>query len=220
MKRTESRDTNQNLLGNSGCSHNPVVLKGLTSPDIMYHVQGFLEPCDIMALRKTASWLCTLTKHRNVWLHAARNVCSKEGIPVRWYPIERLSTLDLEHLALSPARFVKFIKANHLETARPGRTQTMYPTNPFESDQALTINKVVLLPGGRFLLTESPLGICLWDLGISAAHPAKSRPIAHRWIPSNFSIRHPRPTPDGEGFMILCCLKSAWVLWALLSERG
>lgn len=160
---------------------------------------------------QTNASLNMLTRHRNVWLQAARNACHDEGIPILWYPIVTMTVLELEHLALSPARFIRFMQAKHLTTARPGRVQTLFPLNPFEARERLAVRKLVLLPGGRFLLTESVTGICLWDLGYNASQPAKSRPIAHRWITSQFSMRHPRPTPDGKGFMVLCCLKSSYV---------
>ncbi|KAH6910770.1 hypothetical protein BKA70DRAFT_1147034 [Coprinopsis sp. MPI-PUGE-AT-0042] len=213
MGKNRSKDMKQSATSDDGGYSlylpSGSALKSLSSSDIMYHVQGFLQPSDVLSLRKTSTTLYTLTRHRNVWLQAARNACHDEGIPVLWFPIDKMTVLELEHLSLSPARFLRFMKSKHLTTARPGRVQTLYPLNPFEAREPLSIRKLVLLPGGRFLLTESVTGLCLWDLGYNASRPAKSRPIAHRWITSHYSMRHPRPTPDGKGLMVLCILKSS-----------
>jgi hypothetical protein len=137
-----------------------------------------------------------------VWLHAARNVCMRDGVPSCWFPLEDMAVPDLEHLALSPSRYVKFSRANATRAAYPARTQTFSLINPFDDGEELVMDEVHLLPGGRYLVGRCNDGIAFWDMGYNAGMPAKARAFASIPTSPGTVICAPQPTLCGQGILV------------------
>ncbi|EAU89482.2 hypothetical protein CC1G_07708 [Coprinopsis cinerea okayama7 len=116
-----------------------------------------------------------------------------------------MSISDLEHLALSPQRFICYMRRNENSVVSPSRTQIFLPKNPFNPNERLVISQLYLLPGGRFLITNTTsCGLCLWDLGINAGHTPRGRPMAFISLASPVFLEEPNPTADGRGILLFC----------------
>jgi len=200
-------------------------------PDVLIQIQIFLDPDDIISLRKvliilsseclilmvslsflfeTSKVLCTVTKLRIVWINALLRVCLMHGINLStFYPLENISQIELEHAAFSPFRFIK-----HARDDIPSEgdiksvvTRILEPRLPpvFSTDENVPFKceTLLLIPGGRFLFTDTiQHGLPLWDLGIHAGIPMKLSPLAVLPTTTGSFVRFTSPTPDGHGVYV------------------
>ncbi|KAJ3513286.1 hypothetical protein NMY22_g15088 [Coprinellus aureogranulatus] len=128
---------------------------------------------------------------RGVWLAALDRVCEQHGIYKPGYPTEKMTLAELKHAASGPHRFVKWVKEFELTSLlvckQPYLSRQISSrrraNDPDDMDGA--ISHVLLIPGGRFLVTvmtpRTAAGegtMCLWDLGYNMHCPAKLFPIA------------------------------------------
>lgn len=79
-------------------------------------------------------------------------------------------------------------------------------TNWAEKDNHSPFDRLALIPGGRFLITESTDAISLWDLRNNSLGYAKPFPVASITIASALMMTV-HPTPDGLG--IRMCIANA-----------
>ena len=201
------------------------------STDVLIQIQTFLDPDDIISLRKvsiilfsecliltvalsflfeTSRVLCSVTKLRIVWINALHRVCLMHGINLStFYPLENISQIELEHAALSPFRFIKCTKDNITSEGdiKSIKTRFLEPRLPpvFSTDENVPFNCVTLflIPGGRFLLIDTIRhGVALWDLGIHAGIPIKLSPLAVLPTARGSFVSVTSPTPDGRGVYV------------------
>ena len=201
------------------------------STDVLIQIQTFLDPDDIISLRKvstilfserliltavslfffeTSKVLCTVTKLRIVWINALHRVCLMHGINLStFYPLENISQIELEHAAFSPFRFIKHAKDNIPSEGdiKSVVTRILKPRLPpvFSTDEGVPFRcgTVLLIPGGRFLFTDTVHhGVPLWDLWIHAGIPMKLSPVAVLPTTRGAVVRFTSPTPDGHGVYV------------------
>ncbi|KAJ7778195.1 hypothetical protein B0H16DRAFT_1502550 [Mycena metata] len=160
----------------------PAFTLGEFPMDTLIHLQSFMEPLDIIALRQASKILALATLQRTVWLSALRH---------------------LEHAATSPARFIAQISKDCLVPAFS--TRLLQPRLPKLTPGNLgELLLMRLVPGGRYLITTSDIGrMSIWDLGYGPAailnpYPLLSTVLAH--APNQIFIQ---PTKDGKGIRIL-----------------
>ncbi|EDR03742.1 uncharacterized protein LACBIDRAFT_295149 [Laccaria bicolor S238N-H82] len=200
-------------------------------PDVLIQIQTFLDPDDIISLRKvsiilfpecstltvslssifeTSQALCTVTNLRIVWINALRQVCLMHGINLStFYPLENISQIELEHAAFSPFRFIKYARDDipFEGDIKSVVTRILEPRLPpvFSTDENVpfSCHAVLLIPGGRFLFTDTiQHGVALWDLGIHAGIPMKLSPLAVLPTTTESFVRFTSPTPDSHGVYV------------------
>ena len=140
-----------------------------------------------------------------MWLATLQGVCIDHGAFMPSFPFENMCVKELEHAALSPSRFVDRLR-NDLcsEALEPKR---ILPFEPLDSEtaQPYRCDRLYLVPGGRFLFTESARNgqIALWDLGNVGTREEMT------WLPialiddSRPAILDACPTADGPGILLV-----------------
>ncbi|KAJ7031913.1 hypothetical protein C8F04DRAFT_1262307 [Mycena alexandri] len=138
----------------SACT--PASTLGEVPMDTLIHIQSFMDPLDIIALRQSSKTLASATLHRIVWMDALRRVCAGHEVSVLTYPIEKMSLRDLEHAATSPARFIAQISKDWSSRADGGlvpafSTRLLQPRLPKLTPGHLgELLLMRLVPGGRY----------------------------------------------------------------------
>ncbi|KAG2008242.1 hypothetical protein CC2G_013697 [Coprinopsis cinerea AmutBmut pab1-1] len=178
--------------------------KCLASQDVMLSVQRFLEPLDLMTLRKTCKTWYAHSKSRIVWIQAIERMCLRNGVRKAWFPLEDMSLPDLEHLALSPSRFLSLLKRHNHGTIRPPSIRIL---NPQVAQTNLTVKTVFLVPGGRYLVAaytdnSDIQSASLWDLGCGTTMPLKLAPVAQFTFPAGFCISEINLSQDGATILL------------------
>ena len=126
-----------------------------------------------------------------------------------FYPVENISQTELEHVAFSPFKFIKYAKDDNpfQGDIKSVVTRILEPRLPpvFSTDENVpfSCHAVLLIPGGRFLFTDTiQHGVPLWDLGIHAGIPMKLCPLAVLPTTMESTVRFTSPTPDGHGVYV------------------
>ena len=108
-------------------------------------------------LFETSRVLCTITKLRIACINALCRVCLMHGINLSmFYPLENISQIELEHIALLPFRFIKCTKDNIASKGdiKSVKTRFLEPQLPpvFSTDENVPLSCVTLflILGGRF----------------------------------------------------------------------
>lgn len=166
--------------------------------------------------------------HRAAWLDVLYGVMLEHGIPLQTYPLPKFDQPLLEHLALSPGKFLKRIETHHLsDDFFPRSIQNLvsdmtasqladYGIETLHSFQFLE-----LAPGGRFLVTSRLAHlkgddgrwadfVQLWDLGVPALHKQPNL-IASKccsWTMDSVNKHSPKtfflsPSEDGRFFFLV-----------------
>ncbi|KAJ7827020.1 hypothetical protein B0H14DRAFT_3721850 [Mycena olivaceomarginata] len=175
--------------------------------DTLIHIQSFMGPIDIIALRQCSKLMASATTHRTVWLDALRRVCTAHEVSVLTYPMENMSLRDLEHAATSPARFIAQISKEWAEgdVIPAFHTRLFQPRLPKSAPGNLGETALMrLVPGGRYLVTATDLArISVWDLGWRPAEVLNPYPLVSIVLPSPASQLLVQPAKDQRGFRLL-----------------
>jgi hypothetical protein len=114
-----------------------------------------------------------------------------------------MSILDLEHAALAPNRFIRYLTHETTAESAPEPYQIRFLARICDLGRS-TIIKYYLVPGGRFLYThqvdDDDGGLYLWDLGYNATSPAKRSPVVVLRLDNHaqqYPIGRPAATSDG-----------------------
>ncbi|EDR03746.1 uncharacterized protein LACBIDRAFT_306761 [Laccaria bicolor S238N-H82] len=171
--------------------------------DILIQIQKHLDGKDIIVLRKSCKKMHAVTQRRIVWLNAVRRMCRRHGVFAPSFPLEDMSTTELEHASLCPSRLSSLIHngvplRSFVTRILEPRTPSIVPT----VEGNLHCKNAFLIPGGRFLVVNSTHhGICLWDLGIHGGKAPRFRPVAV--IPELDHSFLCGPTQDGLGIILI-----------------
>ncbi|KAJ7597751.1 hypothetical protein C8J56DRAFT_920848 [Mycena floridula] len=179
--------------------------------DLLINIQYFIEPKDILSLRKVCKSITESTKIRVVWIAALQNLCDKFKIFAPSFPIKELSLKELEYLATCEYRFRNRLKTeldavnSHVLSPVCTRLLQISPQNYPQHDIG-EFDEACLVPGGRYLLTVTDTGLLqVWDLGFSPDAMIQSIPIATlivEDIECSWRICA-QPTPNAQGLTIL-----------------
>ncbi|KAG6819980.1 hypothetical protein H0H93_006810 [Arthromyces matolae] len=125
--------------------------------ELLCHILLYVNPIDLIVLRRTEKRIAFLTKDRNIWLEQLRRICQEHGILEQTFPFATMDLGNLEHACLTPYLFGNALSKGSVT----GRTRETTIVFPFE----VHIEESHLVPGGRYLLTFCSGDIYLWDLG-------------------------------------------------------
>ncbi|KAJ3518099.1 hypothetical protein NMY22_g13827 [Coprinellus aureogranulatus] len=153
-----------------------------SSPDLLIQVLCYLDAIDIIAVRSTCRKFYRASLSKTVWMAALDRACDEHGIYKPSFPMEKMSTTELEHAVAAPRRFVKAVE--DLPWAHPRELppyqkvlgQLTAPLNANgEPEERFYAGSAFLVPGGRFLVTFGS-HVCLWDLGYNATSQSPGTP--------------------------------------------
>ncbi|KII87651.1 hypothetical protein PLICRDRAFT_42154 [Plicaturopsis crispa FD-325 SS-3] len=174
------------------------------SVDNQIEILSLLDALDILALRKCCRVLMEASKRRIIWINILRRAVSQQGVFQPTFPVERMTLPQLEHAATASYRFLCQIR----RTGKQGYLQplaTRVLKAPSDTRDRVTFRQSLIIPGGRFLLTESSDDLLqLWDLGFHADTVIDPSPIASVKIHPSAGDYYPttHPTADGQGLVI------------------
>ena len=142
-----------------------------------------------------------------MWLAALQRVCIDHGAFIPSFPFENMSVKELEHAALTPSRLVDRLRNDSCDEAL--EPEMILPFEPLDSEapQPYRCDQLYLVPGGRFLFTESARNgqIALWDLGNVGTTKEMT------WLPvaviddGRPAILDACPTANGTGLFLSTC---------------
>jgi len=147
-----------------------------------------------------------------VWVTALHRVCLDNTIFLPSFPMSNMSELELERAAMAPRRWINLcgaFKKHHLNY--PGTTPKLCPRasriiqDSFGDSETTFRTKFFLVPGGRYLVSSSCLGISVLDLGYTVASSADCKLIASVGPESPYGSTASvtvQATPDGMGLII------------------
>ena len=125
-----------------------------------------------------------------------RRICAQQEIAIATFPVENFSSIQLEHVAISPWRTRRLFMTPTLEQ----------PIQPFKIQlEKAAFKQVYTVPGGRFLLTNSTAKVLqLWDLGFLWDTVRDWRLLASMQLQSDMTYCIDiLPTCDGAGLQVL-----------------
>ncbi|GLB34655.1 hypothetical protein LshimejAT787_0202200 [Lyophyllum shimeji] len=170
--------------------------------DILTLVQSFVEPIDIISLRKTCRHLSHVTHQRNVWIDALRRVCTSHGLFLPSFALAQMPRKALEFAALAPRRFCSMIKKATIDTIPPHSTFVLESRLASLINESQAFYDYYLIPGGRYLITHNYGGIILWDLGINLGEMATPVILGSLRGDGHSEIFEVRPSVDGSGIVL------------------
>ncbi|KAI5887040.1 uncharacterized protein SCHCODRAFT_02516334 [Schizophyllum commune H4-8] len=133
--------------------------------DLTVEVLRYLAALDVLAVRKVR--VQPIACNGSLWGGLVNSACAEHDMFLGGGVYEDLSLAQLEHAATSPARFLKCISPP--PTLLDGRCiepryLKIYEEICIPSPRAWLGLNILLVRGGRFLLTSSKDWIALWDI--------------------------------------------------------
>jgi hypothetical protein len=172
-------------------------------PDILVHIQSFIEPYDILSLRKCSKTLLSATRERCVWTTALQYVIQENDICKATFPVQEMSINALEHAATSLTRFSSFLWRQLGEVPLgPVAEQIIHSKLSAQGN----FWGFAVASGGRFLVTSTDAErVQLWDLGYAAGTFIGNKPRSSIHIPNMppDGVQGVQNTLDGMGILVL-----------------
>ncbi|KAI5834972.1 hypothetical protein K523DRAFT_229391 [Schizophyllum commune Tattone D] len=131
--------------------------------DLTVEILRYLAPLDVLAIRKVGD-----RQHAaSLWIGLVNSACAEHDMFLGGGVYEDLSLAQLENAATSPARFLRRIPPS--PALLDGRCMEptylkIYEEISVPSPRAFFGLNILVVRGGRFLLTSSEDWIALWDL--------------------------------------------------------
>ncbi|KAF8805721.1 hypothetical protein BYT27DRAFT_7103860 [Phlegmacium glaucopus] len=172
--------------------------------DLQITICTFLRPSDILALRQTCKAFQLSTRQRIVWMDALRRVCLDNTLFLPSFPIPDMTVLELEHAAMAPRRWIElcaaFQKQHPIDSGAKLCSRTIrIIDNPLAA--IADDPEIFIVPGGRYLVSDSSTGIFIWDLGYTSSADCKLIASVEREVQSQ-NASMVQATPDGLGLTI------------------
>ncbi|KAF8958132.1 hypothetical protein BDZ97DRAFT_1842671 [Flammula alnicola] len=182
--------------------------------DIFINVMRFLQPPEIITVRKTCKTLYSASHRRIVWLDALNRVMEEHGLFKPTYHLDSMTDGQLEQAALFPWKFSFMVKTSNGVPLRPRAQRILVNSltnaervEQAESEDGQDFAATMLVPGGRFLLTTSDaysVGsyVKLWDLG-QPGNTLLPVLVATMVLEFHRFVYATAPTQDGLGIRIV-----------------
>ncbi|KAF8801209.1 hypothetical protein BYT27DRAFT_7198532 [Phlegmacium glaucopus] len=180
--------------------------------DLQIVICTFLHPSDILSLHKVCKTCKTLqlaTRQRSIWIDALHRVCLQNTLFLPSFPIPDMSDVELERAAIAPRRWIELFASSSTQgvsgsAARLSPTATRIINDPFEKNgpDGRDCTKLILVPGGRYMVGYSLNGLRVWDLGYMSSADCKLIASHGSESGASFYLYDVRATPDGMGLII------------------
>ncbi|KAF8799413.1 hypothetical protein BYT27DRAFT_7120833 [Phlegmacium glaucopus] len=172
--------------------------------DLQITICTFLHPSDILSLRQTCKAFQFATRQRIVWVDALHRVCLDNTLFLPSFPIHDMTVPELEHAAMAPRRWIKLCAAFQKQHPNvSGAKLCSRTTRIIDNPLAVMVDnpEIFIVPGGRYLISQSSSGIFIWDLGYTSSADCKL--IASVGPEGRSYHCTVQATPDGLGLIIL-----------------
>ncbi|KAJ7440152.1 hypothetical protein FB451DRAFT_1300792 [Mycena latifolia] len=182
--------------------------------DIIIQILKFARGTDIFSFSRTCKKCLEITLTRTVWMNAVRRMCEINNVFEPSFPLDDMSLLELQYAATSGAAWF----ATRLNVQKSDTTSAsleplvrrifsprMVKTSDVAADKLGVVQKLVLVPGGRFLLIGTDHLVHLWDLGHGAGKLIKPHALASVALPVPGSDPYISilPAADGVGIEVM-----------------
>ena len=154
---------------------------------------------------KTCKALQPSTRKRAVWVAALHRVCIDNTLFLPTFPISEMSDSEIEKAAMRPRRWIELgvaFEKQHLNEPCailcPRTTRIIDDSFATEVDYLFT--DFFIVPGGRYLVSSSPDGISVLDLGYTSSTDCKL--IAYVGLEGGSDSCIVQATTDGMGLII------------------
>ena len=149
---------------------------------------------------------------RTVWIEALRKACHETQIFKGTYPIEKMTTSELEFATTSHERYLARLwkELHDITLLNPVsiRILTLHPhIAPAVGDHPFGYFKnSAIVPGGRFLITTTTTDIVqMWDLGYTPRELINPCPLASAYVHAmddDYDMLV-QPSSDGDAVRVL-----------------
>jgi hypothetical protein len=190
--------------------------------DLQIGICMFLHPSDILALRKVCQHLelflnkwhhwsiikiCKAlelsTRQRVVWVAALHRVCIDNTLFLPSFPISDMSDSELEKTAMAPRRWIELcrrLEKQDINDLRPRATRFF---DESIGPQLQTCQSFIV-PGGRYLVRNSPRSISVLDLGYTSSADCKLiASVVLDVAVYGWNLLAVQATPDGKGLIVI-----------------
>ncbi|KAJ6586322.1 hypothetical protein DFH09DRAFT_1359690 [Mycena vulgaris] len=151
------------------------MLKDIIPHDVLIRIMSYTGVLDIITLRQVCKSLLTASYQRVVWIQALRALCAERNIFLSSFPIPEMTLPQLEHSTTASHRFLARMRHDFKTgTLRPFSTRLLSSL----ASATEGFKNMVLVPGGRFLLTSCRRNVRLWDLGFHSGAVIAPSPIS------------------------------------------
>ncbi|KAF9446036.1 hypothetical protein P691DRAFT_777138 [Macrolepiota fuliginosa MF-IS2] len=140
--------------------------------DVLIVFMDYLDPRDLIALRKTCRTLYDASQQRIVWIRALTDVCHANNVFLPTFQFDQMTTEELLRAATAPSRWLASVKKSNCQQAMTQASGAMPLEPPALSLGPVTlalspnddVQNVFLVPGGRFAFVLTLHSLQLWDL--------------------------------------------------------
>ncbi|KAL0961521.1 hypothetical protein HGRIS_006462 [Hohenbuehelia grisea] len=183
--------------------------------DTLVQILSLVSPRDIISLRKCCKTLATASRARIAWIHALRRICGRHYAFLPGFPIEIMSTLEIEHAATSPERLGSLLRKKLVSgSLQPLVTRVLQPRAPPNAAEIFNMPEseidlgefqdLALISGGRYVITCTMTGLVqLWDLGYNPNMVVNPFPLASMKMEENFVDMLTQPGPGSVIRLVL-----------------
>ena len=142
-----------------------------------------------------------------VWVAALHRVCLDNTLFLPSFPISDMSDLEIEKAAIGPRRWIEL--CGEFEKQHPSDSVMLRPrttriiNDSFATEVNYVTTDIFIVPGGRYLVSSSPDGISVLDLGYTSSADCKL--IASVGLEDGLGYNKTcivQATPDGMGLII------------------
>ncbi|KAL1681000.1 hypothetical protein EV122DRAFT_261447 [Schizophyllum commune] len=139
--------------------------------ELLIQIQSLLNPLDILSLHSTSTTVRERALCRTVWLDALRRVIDENDVFSPTFDLKAMAMEELRHAALRPQVLMQRLRrASPTSSLRgevsPGSRSQITLGSPLPpSLRDCRAKGVTLVPGGRFLLVDSPEMFRVFDRG-------------------------------------------------------
>ncbi|KAJ3560496.1 hypothetical protein NP233_g10802 [Leucocoprinus birnbaumii] len=181
----------------------------------------YLQPLDLIALRKTCRALYDASHQRIVWIKALTDMSTYNDVFLPTFQLDQMTTQELSQAAVTPSRWLALVRQKYRQqhqlsslapsqaTANTSGDMILKPSvvNSTPIDLGLPtddeVQSLFLVPGGRFVVLLTLHSLQVWDLGFvgkeGVAHRVTSVETNQQYN-IGFSVQ---PTKDGLGLRVV-----------------
>lgn len=137
-------------------------------------------------------------------MDALDRVCVAQGVFGPSFVPDAMTSVELEHAALSPYRFAKYLTTNPYDDVLKPLASNVHdlrvpPSPDWPNHPPGTLRPPFWIPGGRFLVTYTSTGwVYLWDLGFPGYACRKPLLLTSKPFPAEPTTLDIQPTHDGQ----------------------
>ncbi|KAH8804117.1 hypothetical protein DL96DRAFT_728791 [Flagelloscypha sp. PMI_526] len=141
-------------------------------PDVVIQVFYYSTSFARIALRQTCTMLSSLSRERILWMYCLNHLIETAHLYPPSFPMDEMTTEQLEAAANAPLRF-------RCDFANDRKHLALKKWHAIDSERSRQrLRYLVLVPGGRYLVTLNDETLRLWDMGAVACEYVPDRVLA------------------------------------------